>query len=72
MTSLTNNPHPQPKHFFQAQTTRLAKSFEWVRSAYRTREIPVQSHVQSHVLLFLPEPLELTRMRKCQAEDKEL
>jgi len=26
--SLTENPHPQPKNFFQVQTARLAASFE--------------------------------------------
>jgi len=28
MTSLTKNPHPQPKKFFGVQSTRLAESFE--------------------------------------------
>ena len=28
MTSLTKNPHPQPKSFFRVQATRLAASFE--------------------------------------------
>jgi len=51
MMSLRKNPQPPTKKFFfQVQTTRLAEfflAFDSVCSAYRTREIPTQSHVQS-------------------------
>jgi len=30
--SVTNNPHPQPKIFFQMQSTRLADPFEPLNS----------------------------------------
>jgi len=32
MTSVTKNPHPQPKNFFQVQSTRLADAFELMNS----------------------------------------
>jgi len=48
MMSLTKNPHPQTKNFFRVKTRRLAASFETyqVCRAYRTGEIPAQSHVR--------------------------
>jgi len=33
MTSLTKNLHPQPKKFFQVQSTRLADPFEPLNSS---------------------------------------
>jgi len=33
MTSVTKNPHPQPKNFFQVQSTRLADPFEPLNSS---------------------------------------
>jgi len=33
MTSVTKNPHPQPKNFFRVQSTRLADPFEPLNSS---------------------------------------
>jgi len=33
MTSVTNNPHPPTKIFFQVQSTRLANPFELLNSS---------------------------------------
>jgi len=33
MTSVTNNPHPQPKNFFRVQSTRLVDPFELLNSS---------------------------------------
>jgi len=33
MTSVTKNPHPQPKNFFCVQSTRLADPFEPLNSS---------------------------------------
>ena len=33
MTSITNNPPPQPKNFFRVQSTRLADPFEPLNSS---------------------------------------
>jgi len=33
MTSVTKNPQPQPKNFFQVQSRRLAYSFEPLNSS---------------------------------------
>jgi len=33
MTSVTKNPHPQPKKFFRVQSTRLADPFESLNSS---------------------------------------
>jgi len=33
MTSVTKNPHPQPKNFFRVQSTRLANPFEPLNSS---------------------------------------
>jgi len=33
MTSVTKNPHPQPKSFFRVQSTRLADLFEPLNSS---------------------------------------
>jgi len=58
MTSLTKKPHPpSKKKIFRVQTRRLAASFETYRvcRAYRTGEIPAQSHVRLGVF-FLENP----------------
>jgi len=33
MTSVANNPNPQPKNFFRVQSTRLADPFEVLNSS---------------------------------------
>jgi len=58
MTSLTKNPHlPSKKIFFRVQTRRLAVSFETFTGsvkAYRTGEIPAQSHLRLGVFFENP------------------
>ena len=69
MTSLTKRLHPPTPKFFRVQTTRLAESFDWVCSAYWTREIPMQSHLRSSC--FFHEPLESTQVViLCQMNQK--
>jgi len=59
MTSLTENPHPQANKFFSSadeKTCRVFWDFYQVCRAYRTGEIPTQSHVRLGVFfLKIPE-----------------
>jgi len=48
MTSLTKNPHHQPKNFLIVdynKTCHIFLDFDQVCSIYRTREIPTQNHM---------------------------
>ena len=70
MTSLTKNPHTPSKKFFSSadwKTCRVFWDFYRVCTAYRTGEIPAQSHVRLGGVFF-PKIPETTWVPKCLAD----
>ena len=65
MTSVTKNPHPQPKNFFSSPNYKTCCIFwasDRVFNAYRAGEIPVQSQCDPAVSL---RTAWITRVRNC-------
>ena len=66
MMPLTKTRTPQPKKiFFRMQTTILAKSFELLTGSLALTRLEESRAKLRAIKLFLREPLELNRARKC-------